>query len=136
MFADFIPQSWHAALALLTVAGMFFLFVRETYPTEVVAIGGGAFLLATGVLPYASALAVFSNPAPWTIAVMFILSGALVRTGTLSNLSNWVTSMGRERPKTIIAVLAVFTVVASAFMNNTPVVVVLIPVALQLACCS
>ncbi|MCO4824190.1 MAG: SLC13 family permease, partial [Amylibacter sp.] len=112
---------------------MFTLFVRESYPTEVVAIGGVAFLLFTGVLPYETALGVFSNPAPWTIAAMFILSGALVRTGALSSLSAWVTTAGEERPKTVMAGLALFTVVASAFMNNTPVVVVLIPVALQMA---
>ncbi|PLS23729.1 dATP pyrophosphohydrolase [Amylibacter cionae] len=112
---------------------MFILFVRETYPTEVVAIGGVAFLLLTGALPYATAIEVFSNPAPWTIAAMFILSGALVRTGALYSLSNWVTTVGATRPKTVLAGLGVFTVLASAFMNNTPVVVVLIPVALQMA---
>ncbi len=133
MLADYIPQAWHAWLTLGIVAVMFTLFVRESYPTEVVAIGGVAFLLFTGVLPYETALGVFSNPAPWTIAAMFILSGALVRTGALSSLSAWVTTAGEERPKTVMAGLAVFTVVASAFMNNTPVVVVLIPVALQMA---
>ena len=133
MLADYIPQAWHAWLSLGIVAVMFTLFVRESYPTEVVAIGGVAFLLFTGVLPYETALGVFSNPAPWTIAAMFILSGALVRTGALSSLSAWVTTAGEERPKTVMAGLALFTVVASAFMNNTPVVVVLIPVALQMA---
>jgi di/tricarboxylate transporter len=133
MLTDIIPQTWHAGLSLGIVAVMFFLFVRESYPTEVIAIGGVAFLLLTGALPYESALEVFANPAPWTIAAMFILSGALVRTGALYSLSSWVTSTGKERPKTVLAGLAVFTLLASAFMNNTPVVVVLIPVALQMA---
>lgn len=133
MLEDIIPQSWHAGLSLGIVVVMFILFVRESYPTEVVAIGGVAFLLLTGVLPYDAALEVFSNPAPWTIAAMFIMSGALVRTGALYSLSNWVTTAGAKRPKTVLAGLGVFTVLASAFMNNTPVVVVLIPVALQMA---
>ncbi|WP_286134798.1 SLC13 family permease [Neptunicoccus cionae] len=133
MLEEFIPQAWHAWLSLGVVVVMFILFVRETYPTEVVAIGGVAFLLLTGALPYATAIEVFSNPAPWTIAAMFILSGALVRTGALYSLSNWVTTVGATRPKTVLAGLGVFTVLASAFMNNTPVVVVLIPVALQMA---
>lgn len=133
MLEDIIPQSWHAGLSLGIVAVMFILFVRESYPTEVVAIGGVAFLLLTGVLPYDAALEVFSNPAPWTIAAMFIMSGALVRTGALYSLSNWVTTVGAKRPKTVLAGLGVFTLLASAFMNNTPVVVVLIPVALQMA---
>ena len=133
MLEEFIPQAWHAWLSMGVVVVMFILFVRETYPTEVVAIGGVAFLLLTGALPYATAIEVFSNPAPWTIAAMFILSGALVRTGALYSLSNWVTTVGASRPKTVLAGLGVFTVLASAFMNNTPVVVVLIPVALQMA---
>jgi len=74
-----LDQTTQAMLALGTVVVMFALFVRETYPTEVVAIGGVAFLLATGVLPYNDALAVLSNPAPWTIAAMFLVMGALVR---------------------------------------------------------
>ena len=55
-------------LTLLVVLAMFVLFVRESYPTEVVAIAGAAVMLVLGVLPYDSALAVLSNPAPWTIA--------------------------------------------------------------------
>jgi len=133
MLGTLIPEGWHALIAMITVAGMFVLFIREMYPTEVVALSGAAVLLLTGGLPYARALEVFSNPAPWTIAAMFILSGALVRTGALSSLSNWVTKHGAERPKTVVAGVGVFTVLASAFMNNTPVVVVLIPVVIQMA---
>ncbi len=133
MLGALIPEGWYAFIAILTVAGMFFLFIREVYPTEVVALSGAAFLLLTGVLPYEKALVVFSNPAPWTIAAMFILSGALVRTGALSRLSGWVEKHGRKRPKSVLAGVGIFTLLASAFMNNTPVVVVLIPVVIQMA---
>jgi len=128
-----IPESWHAFLALATVAGMFVLFVRESYPTEVVAIGGAAFLLLTGILPYTDMLAVLSNPAPWTIAAMFILSGALVRTGALTQLTTQLTQRAQRQPVFVLGVLGVFVVFASAFMNNTPVVVIMIPIAIQMA---
>ena len=133
MLEPIIPQPYHAWLSIGIVAVMFVLFIRESYPTEVVAISGAAFLLFTGILPYNIAISVFSNPAPWTIAAMFILSGSLVRTGALHFLSTWVTNTGEKWPKTVMACLAVFIVFSSAFMNNTPVVVVLIPIALQLA---
>ena len=68
-----VSQTGQALLTLLVVAAMFVLFVREIYPTEVVAIAGVAVLLGLGVLPYGAALEVFSNPAPWTIAAMFIV---------------------------------------------------------------
>lgn len=127
--SDLMP----AVLSLLTVAVMFVLFIRESYPTEVVALAGAAFMLVSGVLPMDDLLAVFSNPAPWTVGAMFILSGALVRSGALNALSGLVTDYAGTRPKTVLAGLAGFTLLASAFMNNTPVVVVLIPITVQLA---
>ncbi|MCF6303793.1 MAG: SLC13 family permease [Rhodobacteraceae bacterium] len=122
-----------AILSFATIAVMFYLFIRETYPTEVVALGGATFLLITGVLPVDELLDVFSNPAPWTVAAMFIMSGALVRTGALNTLTGLVSKHAKDHPAMVLGGLAVFTLLASAFMNNTPVVVVLIPVVVQLA---
>ena len=126
-------QTTQAVLTLLVVAGMFVLFLREAFPTEVVAIFGVAIMLVLGVLPYEAAVTALSNPAPWTIAAMFIVMGALVRTGALE----WFTQAAEARVETqpVIAVgaLMVLVVVASAFVSNTPVVVVMIPVFVQLA---
>ena len=72
-----------ALFALGVVALMFLLFLRESFPTEVVAIFGVAVLLISRVLPYEVALAVLSNPASWAIAAVFLVMGALVRTGSL-----------------------------------------------------
>ncbi|MEM1383756.1 MAG: SLC13 family permease [Pseudomonadota bacterium] len=122
-----------APLTLAVVLMMFVLFVREVYPPEVVAIGGAAVLVATGVLPVSDMLGVLSNPAPLTIGAMFILSGALVRTGALDVFSRRIAEGAQDRPVRVISGLGAFTVTASAFMNNTPVVVMLIPVAVRLA---
>lgn len=122
-----------ALAALLTVLGMFVLFVRESYPTEVVAIAGVAFLLILGVLPYENALTVLSNPAPWTIAAMFIVMGALVRTGALEAFTKIADKQAKTRPALAIAMLLAFVILASAVVSNTPVVVVMIPVFVQLS---
>ena len=126
-------QTTEAVITLATVAVMFALFVRETFPTEVVAILGVAVLLVLGVLPYEGALVVLSNPAPWTIAAMFIVMGALVRTGALSSFTHLADRQAKTRPKLAIALLMVFVVFSSAIVSNTPVVVVMIPVFIQLA---
>ena len=122
-----------AVLSLLVVAGMFVMFLRESFPTEVVAIGGVAIMLITGILDYTQGLAVLSNPAPWTIAAMFIVMGGLVRTGAL----HWFTQIAERRaeknPVIALSALMGFVVIASAFVSNTPVVVVMIPVFVQLA---
>ncbi len=122
-----------AIAALAVVFVMFVLFMRETYPTEVVAISGAAVLLALGLLPYEDALAVLSNPAPWTIVAMFILMGALVRTGALEWFTRLAEGQADKRPALAIGALMAFVMLASAFVNNTPVVVVMIPVFVQLA---
>jgi len=122
-----------AILSLVIVACMFILFMRERYPAEVVAIAGAAAMLATGVLPYEDALKVLANPAPWTIVAMFIVMGALVRTGALAWFTQLAEAQADARPAVAIGALMAFVVVASAFVNNTPVVVVMIPVFVQLS---
>jgi di/tricarboxylate transporter len=128
-----LSQSGQAITALVVVTGMFFLFVRETYPTEVTALGGVAVLLVTGVLPYDAALSVLSNPAPWTIAAMFVVMGAMVRTGALDAFTRYAQEQVLRRPKQAMAGILMVVVVASAFMNNTPVVVVMLPVFVQIS---
>ncbi|MEE2945668.1 MAG: SLC13 family permease [Pseudomonadota bacterium] len=126
-------QTTQAILTLTTVAVMFIFFLRETFPTEVVAIAGVSALLILGVLPYEQALTVLSNPAPWTIAAMFIVMGALVRTGALSAFTQVADAKAKTNPKIAVAMLMAFVVIASAVVSNTPVVVVMIPVFIQLS---
>jgi di/tricarboxylate transporter len=133
MIAYSLSPVMQAILTLTVVAVMFVLFIRERYPTEVVAIAGAAFMLAFGLLPYDDALAVLSNPAPWTIAAMFIVMGALVRTGALERFTQTAEANAKTRPLVAVVSLMAFVVIASAFVSNTPVVVVMIPVFVQIA---
>lgn len=128
-----LSQFSQAILALTVVAVMFILFLRETLPTEVVALAGAASLLAMGLLPYDDAQQVLSNSAPWTIAAMFIVMGALVRTGSLEVLTRLAERYARTNPKMAVVGVILSVMGASAIMNNTPVVVVMIPVVVQLS---
>ena len=122
-----------AWVSIAIVIAMFVLFITEVFPTEVVAIAGVALMLALGLLPYEMALSVFSNPAPWTIAGMFIVVGALVRTGALESFIVQAEKTAKKSPYKGLVVLLLIVVVGSAFVNNTPVVVIMIPVFIQLA---
>ena len=128
-----LTATQEALLALGIVVAMFVAFLREIYPVEVVAIAGAVAMLVLGILPQEAALGVFSNHAPWTIAALFVIVGALVRTGAL----NWVTQTAMANvathPARTLAFMAVTVVAMSAFMNNTPIVVVMIPIFMQLA---
>ncbi len=128
-----LTQMQGAILTMVVVFGMFAMFLRESYPTEVVAMGGMSVLLVTGVLPYQDAVAVLSNPAPWTIAAMFIIVGALVRTGALNALTTIAERQAKVSPARAVGGGLLFVALASAIMNNTPLVVVMIPVFVQLA---
>ncbi|RVV97065.1 SLC13 family permease [Mesobaculum littorinae] len=122
------PQIALALLALLFVA-----FLLERYPPEVTATAAAALFIVLGLVPQDEVMAVFSNSAPITIAAMFVLSGALVRTGLLDKLAGLVIGRAKNRPVLAIAIFLGATIFASAFVNNTPVVLVLIPVVVKLA---
>ncbi|WP_199743706.1 SLC13 family permease [Pseudorhodobacter sp. E13] len=133
MFGLELSQTLQAYVAIAILLGMLVLFIREVFPVEVTALAGAALMLVLGILPQDDALRVLSNHAPWTIAAMFVIVGALVRTGAL----DWVTRLAvrnvEARPVITLAALTVTIVLMSAFMNNTPIVVVMIPVFMQLA---
>ena len=128
-----IPAGSEPYVALALVILLFAAFLSEKYPPDVTAAGGAAVFLILGLAPYEAVNESFSNSAPITIAAMFIISGAMVRTGLMDALANAVISRAETKPKLAVGVFLMATVVASAFVNNTPVVLVLIPVVARLA---
>lgn len=126
-----LPYEPYLALTLLLV--LFAGFLYERFAPEVTASAVAALFVVFGLVPEDTVLSVFSNPAPITIAAMFVLSGALVRTGLLDALANRVVAAAGQRPIAATGVFLASTLVASALTNNTPVVLVLIPVAARLA---
>lgn len=133
MFGFELAAEWQPWVALLILTVMFVMFVLETYPVEVVAICGAAAMLALGILPIGDAVDVLSNNAPWTIVMMFLVMGGLVRTGAVDLVIRAAERHAGNRPKTTVIALFSFVAVASAFMNNTPLVAVMIPVVIQIA---
>ncbi len=128
-----IPAAIAPFAALAIVGGMFVLFLREVFPVEVVALSGAALMLFLGILPQEAALGVFANPAPWTIAALFLIVGGLVRTGALDLISQAAARNVTRAPVLTLATLTLTVLVMSAFVNNTPIVVVMIPVFMRLA---
>lgn len=125
--------SIETAIVLVLVALVFFGFVRERLPPEVVAFAAVGVLLATGILTTDEVLGVFGNGAPLTVAAMFVLSAALERTGVVDRLGRLVTSAAFTSPRMAVGMLMAGTMTLSAFVNNTPVVVILAPVVVALA---
>lgn len=117
------------ALLALTLAS----FVWEKFPPDVTAVTLFAILLITGLIEKENAFAVFANPAPITVGAMFILSAALVKCGVVDRISGFVERAGTLPYPVVILVMVALVATLSAFINNTPVVVVFLPVVLGLA---
>jgi di/tricarboxylate transporter len=125
-------EDYSAWIGLGIIIIIFIGFISERYHPSVVAAGGAVSFLLLGYVTTDELVAVFSNPAPITIAAMFILSGALVRTGMLEAIASWVLNQSQS-PVFAIITMIISVIIASAFVNNTPVVLVLIPIVIRLA---
>ena len=122
-----------AVTTIVLIIAMFVLFIRETYPPETTAILGTLVMVRLGILPVNQVSAVLANPAPWTIAFMFIIVGGLVRTGALDWFGRMAARHSGNRPVLTLITMSVLVCVLSAFVNNTPLVVVMLPIFVQLA---
>ncbi|NKD77569.1 SLC13 family permease [Haematospirillum sp. H1815] len=131
MLYGFEALAPYVALGFLVV--LLAAFVWEKWPPDVVAVAAVALLLILDLLNIKEVFSVFSNSAPATIAAMFILSGALVRTGAIEAFGGVIHRIARSRPTVAISLLMGGTMLMSAFVNNTPVVIVMIPVVIGLA---
>ncbi|MDP3458173.1 MAG: SLC13 family permease [Hyphomonas sp.] len=135
MLAPILESStFQIGFVLVLVVIVFFGFVREKMPADVVALLAMGALMLTGILSVSDTLSVFSNAAPITVAAMFVLSAALERTGVIDWVGRKVASLAQNgSPALAVIAMMAGVVVLSAFINNTPVVIILIPVAIRLA---
>ena len=118
-------------LVILTVGITF--FVTRWLPYEATSALILASLALSGILTPGEALSGFSNQATITIGAMFVLSAGLIKTGALEFLVRFLRVGARNSLTRLVLLLAVVVGFASAFLNNTPVVVMMIPVVLALS---
>lgn len=90
-------------------------------------------LMLSGLLAPEQALSGFASPATATVGAMFVLSSGLMRTGALEMVTAYMLRFSRGSYWRLLLVLGAVVPVASAFINNTPVVVMLVPVLLSLS---
>lgn len=119
-------------IVFVTMAAVLVAFIKEYLPPDIIAFGAVSILLVFGVLSTDDVIEVFSNEAVITVACMFVLSAALDRTGCVDALGNWAISLVGKVRAVALLVITVIAIVLSAFINNTPVVVILTPVVIRL----
>jgi len=128
-----LPDWIESAFVLAVMSAMLVAFVSERYRPEVVALAAASLFIVTGMLGASEALNALSNPAPFTVGCMFVLSAALERTGCIDALGRAMLGAAGRSPFGAYAALILLAIVISACVNNTAVVVVLIPVAFRIA---
>ncbi|NQT61844.1 MAG: SLC13 family permease [Candidatus Marinimicrobia bacterium] len=109
------------------------LLVLEALPIDVLGIGLLLVLWLAGYVDDSQAVAGFSNKAVLIVAVMFVLSHALVKTGVLESLSEYFIELEHRRKWLGIGLFLVTTSIFSGFINNVAAVAIFIPVAMQMA---
>jgi di/tricarboxylate transporter len=110
------------------------LLITEKIPVDLTAIGIIVALMATGTLTPLEAVKGFANPAVITVAAMFLISRAMIRTGAVGFIAQTVIESSKGSPKLAMIIILLIVAISSAFINNTPVVVLLIPIILNLSC--
>ncbi|MEA3287421.1 MAG: SLC13 family permease [Candidatus Marinimicrobia bacterium] len=109
------------------------LLILDVIPIDVLGIGLLLILWYTGYVDGAEAVAGFSNKAVLTVAAMFVLSHALVKTGVMENLAQYFIDLENKQRWLGMGLFLVTTSLFSGFINNVAAVAIFIPVAMQMA---
>jgi di/tricarboxylate transporter len=121
------------AIVLSILAIAVILFVTERLSVDLVALLVLGSLALTGLVTPAEALSGFSSPAVVTVWAMFVISGALARTGVANIVGHQVLRLAGTGEVQLIAVVMLTAALLSAFMNNIGVVALLLPVVMDIA---
>ena len=115
-------------IVLIVLLGAVVMFATERIPVDVVAIVAMSVLVVSGVLTPQQGVSGFSNSATITVAFMFILSTALFKSGAVVGIGNRIAVLFKYNFWIGIFVTMLTVGVISAFINNTPVVAIFIPI--------
>ncbi|MGW8194435.1 MAG: SLC13 family permease [Desulforhopalus sp.] len=118
------------AILLITL----FLLISEVISVDLTAIGIMVLLVVSGILTPKEAIGGFANPAVITVGAMFVVSKGMMRTGGVEFLGRKILSIARGNYKLALMIILLSVAVASAFINNTPVVILFIPVVMTMCC--
>ncbi|MCF6285959.1 MAG: SLC13 family permease, partial [Candidatus Hydrogenedentes bacterium] len=118
--------TWEGWITLGVILSVFVVLVRNWAPPDMVMLSAAIFLGVTGVLEVDQVFAGLVNPGVLAIGALFIVAAAMRETGVIDMLGARLLGSARTEGAALIR-LAVTVVPLSAFLNNTPVVAMLVP---------
>tara|TARA_Y100001001_G_scaffold125633_1_gene124129 strand:- start:2760 stop:4526 length:1767 start_codon:yes stop_codon:yes gene_type:complete len=119
-------MEWQGILTLITLFVVLSALALTRVSADLILMAALAFLLITGILGPAEALAGFGNPGVITIATLYVVAAGLKETGAVQ----WIARRLLGHPKTEKGAqlrMIAPTGILSGFMNNTAVVAMFIP---------
>lgn len=119
-------MGWEAGVTVVVLVVTFAALAKEWLPPPATFVGAVVALLVSGVITAEEAFAGFANPAPITVAALYVLARAVEKTGALQPLVAATLGKGSSRRGSLLR-LVVPAAAASAFLNNTPIVAMLVP---------
>jgi di/tricarboxylate transporter len=121
------------AIVFLIILLALVMFIWERFSVDTVAILVMICFMATGILTPAEGFSGFSNPATLTVGAMFVISAAVFKSGILNNVGNLLFKAGKVNFTLALLLLLVISGLLSAFINDTAVVALFMPVVIKLA---
>ena len=133
-------MAWEVAFVILLLILALVSFIKEKIPPDLTALSVFAILVLVQGITHSEKLPnlkemfqVFTNSAPITIACMFIVSAAVQNCGVVDSLSALFEKVAKFGYIGFLLVMMLLIAGVSGFVNNTPVVVILLPVVITLA---
>lgn len=126
-------MDFNTIITIVLLLGAFILFITEVLSVDLVALLIMAAFVLFGVITPEEGISGFSNKATITVAFMFVLSAALLKTGALQVLALRLSSIFKKNFYVGMGLMMLLIAFFSAFVNNTPVVAIFIPIILQIA---
>ncbi|MDT0651569.1 SLC13 family permease [Autumnicola edwardsiae] len=117
----------------ITVAIIFIgiiLFVKDYFTIDTTSILIMALFIVSGVLSPEEGFSGFNHPATITLACMFVISAAVFKSGIIDGLSSKIIRIAKINYLLALVTLCTTAAVFSAFINDSAVVAIMIPMAL------
>lgn len=108
-----------------------FLFVSDSFTIDTTSILIMAMFIVSGVLSPEEGFSGFNHPATLTLGCMFVVSAAVFKSGLIDGLSTKIVKVARIHYIVALVVFCLISASLSAFINDSAVVAILIPLALS-----
>ena len=140
MFFNVLQTEFHMWIMFAITVGAIYAFVREKWSLELTSVVLLTLLLLYGqIFAFMDAdnknmmdakhlLAGFANPSLIAVLALLVMGQGMIHTDSLRFITNLFVSRSKNLAWLSVLAILIFVMTVSAFMNNTPLVIIAIPI--------